>query len=48
MVLCYGAESPKKALVLLLKEQEMDCSFYNLRGCWIKQIVRFYLMNQEW
>ncbi len=22
--------------------------FYNLRGCWIKQIVRFYSMNKEW
>ncbi len=32
MVLCYGAESSKKALVLLLKEQEVSCSFYNLGG----------------
>jgi len=38
----FGAESPKKALVLLLKEQEVSWSFYNLRGCWSKQIVLLY------
>jgi len=32
----------KRALVLLLKEQEMNCPFYNLRGCLVKQIVLFY------